>query len=231
MESPDIWLGGSNKLEFVNNVEILGRVFSNNLPSQDNIDIRIRNSRRAMYSIGLNNQALSPSVKAYLLRSIGTSSLMYGIETCNIISVDLKRLESFQGTIIKNIVYLGKRCHHSALLEALDIIKNKYHISKQRTGLLKRVWNVITPYTKLVIELLALYIAKDIIVKGPLVGQLVESGISPLETIFNSDVIYEGPSHNMNPGLADSIRYVTNAAFSPGNADHTLLYNLCKFGW
>ena len=54
MESPDIWLG-SNKLEFVNNVEILGRIFSNNLSSQDHIYIRIRNSRRAMYSIGLNN--------------------------------------------------------------------------------------------------------------------------------------------------------------------------------
>ena len=65
MELPDIWLG-CNKLEFLNNVEILGRVFSNNLPSEDHIDIRIRDSRRAMYSIGLNNQALSPSVKAYL---------------------------------------------------------------------------------------------------------------------------------------------------------------------
>ena len=230
MESPDIWLGG-NKLEFVNDVEILGRVFSNNLSLQDHIDIRIRNSRRAMYSIGLNNQALSPSVKAYLWRSIGMPSLMYAIGTCNISSVDLKHLESFQGTIIKNSVYLGKRCHHSALLEALDIPKIKYHISKQRAGLLKRVWNVITPYTKFVIELLTLYIAKSIIVKGTLVGQLVESGICQSETIFNSDVIYEGPSHNMNPGLVDSICYVTNAAFSPGDADHTLLYNLCKFGW
>ena len=161
MESPDIWLG-SNKLEFVNNVEILGRVFSNNLSSQDHIDIRIRNSRRAMYSIGLNNQALSPSVKAYLWRSIGTPSLMYAMGTCNISSVDLKRLESFQGTIIKNSVHFGKRCHHSALLEALDIPKIKYHISKQRAGPLKSVWNVITPYTKLVIELLTLYIAKGI---------------------------------------------------------------------
>ena len=57
MESPDIWLG-SNELEFVNDVEILGRVFSNNLSSQDHIDIRIPNSRRAMYRISLNNQAL-----------------------------------------------------------------------------------------------------------------------------------------------------------------------------
>ena len=83
---------------------------------------------------------------------------MYAIGTCNISSVDLKRLESFQGTIIKNIVYLGRRCHHSALLEALDIPKIKHHIFKQRAGLLKRVWNVITPC--IVIELLKIYIAK-----------------------------------------------------------------------
>ena len=155
---------------------------------------------------------------------------MYAIGTCNISSVDLKCLESFQGTIMKNSVYLGKRCHHSALLEALDIPKIKYHIFKQRTGLLKCIWNVITPYTKLVIELLTLYIAKSIIVKAILVGQLMGNWISPLETFFNSDVIYEGPSDNINPGLVDSIRYVTKAAFSPGDADHTLLYNLCKFG-
>ena len=58
-----------------------------------------------------------------------------------------------------------------------------------------------------------------------------ESGISPLEAIFNSNLPYEGPSHDMNPGLEDSIRYVTNAAFYPGDADHTLLDSLCKFGW
>ena len=75
-------------------------------------------------------------------------------------------------------------------MEALDIPKNKYHISKQKTGLLKRVWHVITPYTKRFMELLPLYIAKGIIVKGTLVCQLVEDGISPLETIFNSDAIY-----------------------------------------
>ena len=133
-------------------LKYLAGFFSNNLSSQDHIDIRIRNSRRAMYSIGLNNHALGPSIKAYLWRSIGTLSLMYAIGTCNISTVDLKRLESFQGTIIENSVYLGKRCHHSALLEALDIPKIKYHLFKQITVLLKRVWNAITPYTNLVLS-------------------------------------------------------------------------------
>ena len=59
---------------------------------------------------------------------------MYAIGTCNIGSVDLKRLESFQGTIIENSVYLRKICHHSALLEALDIPKIKYHILNTEQG-------------------------------------------------------------------------------------------------
>ena len=95
------------KLEFVNNVEILSRTFSNNLSSQDHIDIRIHNSRRAMYSIGLNNLALGPSVKAYL-RSIGTPSLMYAIGTCNINSVDLKAPGIFPGNHCQKVYIWGK---------------------------------------------------------------------------------------------------------------------------
>ena len=184
MESPDIWLG-SNKLEFVDNVENLGRIFSNNLSSQDHIDIRIRNGRRAMYSIGLNNQALSPSVKAYLWRSIGTPVLCVPLE---LLTPDLSTLSAWNlsSEPLSKIVYIWGKCHHSSLLEAMDIPKIKYHNFKQKTGFRKRVWNVMTPHTKLVIELLTLYIAKGIVVKSTLVGQLVKNGISPLETILTS---------------------------------------------
>ena len=103
-------------------------------------------------------------------------------------------------------------------MEALDIPRIKYHIFKKNRAPETRLECDYT-IQKLVIELLTLYIAKGIIVKCTLVDQLVENGFSPLETIFNSDVIFNGPSHNMNPGLVDSIRYVTNAAFSPGDAD------------
>ena len=88
------WLG-SYKLEFLNSVEIVGRIFSNTLSAVDHTDIHIRNSRRAIYSIGLDNQALNPFVKAYLWRSIGTYFLMHAIWTCSIGPVELKRLKSF----------------------------------------------------------------------------------------------------------------------------------------
>ena len=65
---PDIWLGTS-KLQFVDRVEILGRVFSHNLFSHDHISSRIQSSRRAMCVMGINNEGISPSMKAYLWKN------------------------------------------------------------------------------------------------------------------------------------------------------------------
>ena len=115
LPQPDIWLGTS-KLQFVDRVEILGRVFSYNLSSQDHISSRMQSSRRAMFGMGIacSNEAIIPSVKAYLWKSVGVPSLVYALGTCNLNQSDLKLLESFQGTMIKNSLYLGKRCHHSA---------------------------------------------------------------------------------------------------------------------
>ena len=156
LSQPDIWLGTS-KLQFVDRVEILGRVFSHNLPTQDHISSRMQSSRRAMFGMGINNEGISPSVKAYLWKSVGVPSLVYALGTCNINQSDLKRLESFQGTVIKNSMYLGKRCHHSALLKALEVPSIESLIEKQRIGLLKCAFRVKSPYTDLVIELISKY--------------------------------------------------------------------------
>ena len=53
-----------------------------------------------MFGMGINNEGISPSVKAYLWKSVGVPSLVYALGTCNINQSDLKRLESFQGTVI-----------------------------------------------------------------------------------------------------------------------------------
>ena len=100
LPQPDIWLGTS-KLQFVDRVEILGREFSHNLSTQDHISSRMQSSRRAMFGMGISNEGISPSVKASLWESVGVPSLVYALGTCNINQSDLKRLESFQGTVIK----------------------------------------------------------------------------------------------------------------------------------
>ena len=69
-----------------------------------------------------------------------------------------------------------------------------------------------------------MYVAKGIL---PEVGRSVASGISPLKIIFNLDQIYDGPSHKTNHDLVDTTGHVTDATFSPGNTDHTLLYQRC----
>ena len=86
------------------------------------------------------------------------------------------------------------------MLEALNIPSIKYHIAKQRTGLLKHVWMFQSaPYTKPVIEPLILHIAIGIVIEATLVGELVESEISPETLFFNLDQIYVGSNHNTNP--------------------------------
>ena len=184
MSQPDIWLGTS-KLQFVDRVEILGRVFSRNLSTQDHISSKMQNSRRAMFGMGINNEGISLSVKAYLWKSVRVPSLVYALGTCNINQSDLK-LESFQGTVIKNYMYLGKRCHHSALLKALEVPSIESLIERQRIGLLKRAFRVKSPYTDLVIELISKYIVTGIATRGTLIGQLVENGHAPLTTAFDS---------------------------------------------
>ena len=233
LPQPDIWLGTS-KLQFVDRVEILGRVFSYNLSSQDHISSRMQSSRRAMFGMGItcSNEAIIPSVKAYLWKSVGVPSLVYALGTCNLNQSDLKLLESFQGTMIKNSLYLGKRCHHSALLKALEVPSIKSLIEKQRISLLKRVFRVKSPYTDLVIELISKYIVTGTVTRGTLVGQLTESGHAPLTTAFdsafNNDHRRNEISNDINDGLIDSLRYVVDKVVRPGDANHTLLYNLCK---
>ena len=231
LSQPDIWLGTS-KLQFVDRVQILGRVFSHNLSTQDHISSRMQSSRRAMFGMGINNEGISPSVKAYLWKSVGVPSLVYALGTCNINQSDLKRLESFQGTVIKNSMYLGKQCHHSALLKALEVPSIESLIEKQRIGLLKRAFRVKSPYTDLVIELISKYIVTGIATRGTLIGQLVESGHAPLTTAFDSAY---NDAHGRNEfstdiksGLIDSLKYVVDNVVRLGDAKHTLLYNLCK---
>ena len=132
-------------------------------------------------------------------------------------------------------MYLGKRCHHSALLKALEvpsIMSIESLIEKQLIGLLKRAFRVKSPYTDLVIELISKYIVMGIATRGTFIGQLVESGHAPLTTAFDSA---SNDAHGRNEfstdiksGLIDSLKYVVDNVVRPGDANHTLLYNQCK---
>ena len=175
---------------------------------------------------------VSPLPWKLIFGSVGVPSLVYSLGTCNINQSDLKGLESFQGTVIKNSMYLGNQCHHSALLKVLEVPSIDSLIEKQCIGLLKRAFRVKSPYTDLVIRLISKYIVTGIATRGTFIGQLVESSHAPLTTAFDSA---SNEAHGRNEfstdiksGRIDSLEYVVDDVVRPGDANHTLLYNLCK---
>ena len=85
-----------------------------------------------------------------------------------------------------------------------------------------------SPYTDLVIELISKYIVTGIATRGTLIGQLVENGHAPLTTAFDSAYGRNEFSTDIKGGLIDSLKYVVDNVVRPGDANHTLLYNLCK---
>ena len=68
--------------------------------------------------------------------------------------------------------------------------------------------------------------------RGTLIGQLVENGHAPLTTAFDyasNDANGRNEfSTGIKSGLIDFLKYVVDGVVRPGDANHTLLYNLCK---
>ena len=72
-------------------------------------------------SLGLSYPGLNSDVKAFLWKSIGCPLISYGMESIAISNSDIKILKTTQGNIIKRVMGLNKRSHHSKLLKALNI--------------------------------------------------------------------------------------------------------------
>ena len=112
---------GDKRIPLTDSIEILGKTFSENGKSMDHILDRITKCRKAMNAIGYRNEELCPAVKAHIWESIGIPTLTYALSTSPISPGEMQLLESFQGTMIKSSLYLGKRSHHSNILQCLGI--------------------------------------------------------------------------------------------------------------
>ena len=130
-------------------IEVLGKVFMRSGQSSAHMANRTQKCRQAMYGIVFNNEELNSQLKAHLWKTIGVPTLMYSLSTGNISRQELKRLESFQGTMVKSCFYLSKRSHHSALLNVLGIDTIENLINQQRINLLQRVFKVRSSYSSL----------------------------------------------------------------------------------
>ena len=81
-------------------------------------------ARRAMYRLrgaGVGYPGLSSEAKAHIWKTVGVPSLLYGCDSVSLTKKDLNNLQSTQGSIVKSLMGLGIRAHHTALLTALEM--------------------------------------------------------------------------------------------------------------
>ena len=147
--------------------------------------MRQQKCRQSLHAVGYRNEELCPAIKAHIWKSIGAPSLLYSMCTGPISNSELKRLESFQGSMIKSSLFLDKRAHHSSLLKALHIDSICSILNQQRVSLLQRVFKApISSYSVLCSELISSFVTNGRIPRNTLVGQIVELGLSPVAVAF-----------------------------------------------
>ena len=122
--SPPRWKIGDSDIMCEDSVEILGVTIENNLNYSSHVQKRTTVCRQRMYgltSVGMSYPGLASETKAYLWNSIGAPMITYGMDSVNLTNANLKQLRSVQGNVIKRVMGIPKRSHHSELLEALRI--------------------------------------------------------------------------------------------------------------
>ena len=185
-----------------------------------------------MTSMGLSYPGLNSEVKAFLWNSIGCPILLYGMESIAISAKDIKSLKTTQGNIIKRIMGIKKRSHHSKLLKALKIPLVEDIITKNSLCLYKNIFKTDTPARELQSVLLARYIIEGNITKGTLLEKVVKAGYDPLQTIFDKQ-IPTGSNHDVNDqdnGVIDSLRFLLHHEDynKPWSEEHILATLLTK---
>ena len=84
----------------------------------------------------------TPDIQAYLYKCICQPTLTYGLECMGSTAIQMRRLESAQGKLIKQSLRLSKLSHNTALLIALNIEKSEDIVNRNVLFLYSRIFNV-----------------------------------------------------------------------------------------
>ena len=132
-----------------------------------------------------------------------------------------------QGTIIKRVMGINKRSHHSNLLRALNITPIDKLIGNNAIGLYHRIYKVNTLAKQFQSILLTNYILSCKTIRGTLLDRVVAAGHNPLDVVFNKPK----QEHRFEPdGVVDSLKYLLNHDnyTKPGSDEHILATLLTK---
>jgi hypothetical protein len=225
------WFVEGKAIDLSEEIDVLGVTFDSKSKFEKHVLNRTQSCRKNIFrltSVGMSYPGLSTNVKTYLWKSMGSPVLLYGMEAISLTNMCIKSLETCEGTIVKKLMGLNKRSHHSALFNALGIKQSNKIISERSAGLFYRIFQVDTPLLTLQSILLAKYLNNNLVVKGTLIDRLVRSGLDP--TI----IAFEKPKDKTKPetedGLVDSLKFLLfheNYA-KPWSCEHLLTSLLTK---
>ena len=233
--NPPVWTLGNTQVGLSEEALILGVTINSTLSSNKHVKNRMRKCQQSMFKMtpmGLSYPGLNSDVKAFLWNSICCPILVYGMESIAISEKDLKSLKTTQGNIIKRIMGIKKRSHHSKLLKALKIPVIEDVITKNSLRLYKNIFKTDTPARDLQSVLLARYIIKGNITKGTLLEKVVKAGCDPLQIIFDKQNL-TGSDHDVieqDNGVTDSLSFLLHHEDynKPWSKEHILATLLTK---
>ena len=153
---------------------------------------------------------------------------VHDLRTCVIPLPDeaLKTLDSHQASLVKQSLGLPKRSHHSKLLRALNITPVSEVVRGMKAAHFNRLMKTHSPARELSTYLMSKFVCTGRVYERTLVGQLIQMGISPIDTVFRYRKMRRAtPARD---GVVDSLRtlvfhYDFNAA---GSTQHKLVKHL-----
>ena len=89
---------------------------------------------------GCHQLATATRVKVHLWKIISFPSLLYGMENLELRAKDLRELEKLQSSIVKRTIGFPLRCHHTHLLNAVNIQKPNFYIQNSLLSLWNRIF-------------------------------------------------------------------------------------------
>ena len=127
---------------------------------------------------------LPTDVKCHQWRSICVPSLVYGFDAISINTTLQLKLESLQGSLIKQGLGLYKTCHFISLLQAIDIKPIREVVNNRRLCLFNQIFMSDSPANVLNSYMLSAYITKGIIIQGTLLSHVINMNMSPMKAAF-----------------------------------------------
>ena len=201
------WFLKNKLIQNVENMDILGVTFNNNVRYDDYVSTRIQKAKRSMFSIsniGMSYPGLNTKSKVHLYKTICLPTLIYGMDCLSLSVNNVAKIQSAQGNIMKYVCGLSKRSHHSSFLQALGVVDANTLINDYNKSVFTRIFQNDSPTRNLCVYFIDLFITHNILIPGTLVNRIVDMGISPTSLIFSccnsSKALYTAD------GLVDSLR-------------------------